>query len=81
MRETHTRDQDTASTALLNTRQAAKFLGLSRRTVENRRVSGIDSPPYIKIGRSVRYDPRDLDAFLAARRFRSTSEADHRAAA
>jgi len=65
--------------ALLDTEQAARFLGLSPRTLANKRVDGIETPPHIKIGRSVRYDPRDLEAFLAERRCRSTS--DHRAAA
>jgi predicted DNA-binding transcriptional regulator AlpA len=63
-----------APAALLDTTQAARALGISRRTLENRRVSGIDSPQHIKIGRSVRYDPRDLEAFLAERRRRSTSD-------
>lgn len=38
------------------------------------RLSG-DGPPYIKIGRKVLYDPRDVRAWLNQRKYRSTSEA------
>lgn len=70
---------DKTPAALLDTEGAARFLGLSPRTLENRRVSGIESPAYTKIGRSVRYSLRDLEEFVAERRRRSTS--DHSAAA
>jgi len=33
-----------------------------------------DGPPFIRLGRAVVYDTRDLDAWLAARRATSTSE-------
>jgi len=67
--------------ALLNTEQAARRLGLAKRTLENKRVSGIEPIPFVKLGRKVLYDPRDLEQWLNARRFRSTSEAAHAAAA
>ncbi len=60
---------------LLDTEQAAQFLGLSKRTLENKRVSGIDPIPFVKCGRAVRYDPRDLESWLDARRFKNTGEA------
>lgn len=62
--------------ALMDTAQAAHFLGLSRRTLENRRVTGLDAIPFFKVGRSVRYDLEEILLWLNARRFRSTSEAD-----
>jgi excisionase family DNA binding protein len=68
-------------TGLLDTAQAAERLGLAKRTLENKRVSGIEPIPFVKLGRKVLYDPADLDAYVAARRFRSTSEAEHRTAA
>ncbi len=72
---------DAGQAALLTTVQAARRLGLAVRTLENKRVSGIEPIPFVKLGRKVLYDPRDLEAWVNARRFRSTSEADQRAAA
>ena len=45
-----------------NEMQAAIFLGVSVRTVQAWRVRG-GSPPYVKIGRLVRYQRRELVAF------------------
>jgi len=59
---------------LWNTRRTAAHLGCHPVTLAKRRVTG-DSPPYIKIGGSVLYDPADVDAWLQSRKFRSTSEA------
>ncbi len=80
MRDTSPKDLSGAA-ALLDTEQAARFLGLAVRTLQNWRVIGTSELHYLKIGRKVKYDPRDLEAWVNARRFRSTSEADHRAAA
>ena len=66
---------------LLDTRQAARRLGLAKRTLENKRVNGIEPIPFLKLGRKVLYDPRDLELWLSKRRFHSTSEADQRVAA
>ena len=41
------------------------FLRVSRLKTENARG---DAPPYIKIGRAVRYQVSDLNAFVQARR-------------
>jgi predicted DNA-binding transcriptional regulator AlpA len=57
----------------LRTRAAANYLGYSESTLEKKRVTG-DGPPFIRLGRAVVYDTRDLDAWLAARRTMSTSE-------
>jgi excisionase family DNA binding protein len=67
--------------SLLTTEQAARRLGLAKRTLENKRVSGIEPIPFVKIGRRVLYDPADLDAYVAARRFLNTSEVEQGAAA
>jgi len=53
--------------------EAATFLGLSVSYLNKLRCLG-GSPPYIKTGRAVLYDPADLEAWLAARRQVSTSD-------
>jgi predicted DNA-binding transcriptional regulator AlpA len=61
---------------LLTTDAAAAHLGLARQTLAEMRVSG-ESPPYHKLGRRVMYKQSDLDAWLAQRRRRSTSDSGH----
>lgn len=53
--------------------QEAARLKLEADTLRKWRVRG-DGPPYIKIGRSVRYDPDVTDEWLAKRFRTSTSE-------
>ena len=60
-------------TEILDTPEAASYLKLSAVTLERRRIQG-DGPPYCKLGKSVRYRRADLDAWLASRLIRSTSE-------
>jgi excisionase family DNA binding protein len=59
---------------LLTTTEAAEFLSCGRNTLEQDRLRG-SRIPYVSIGRSVRYDMADLEAFIAANKRRSTSEA------
>lgn len=47
----------------LSTRQAAELLGLSPRTLERYRGSG-EGPPFMRMGRGVRYSRADLDAWM-----------------
>jgi excisionase family DNA binding protein len=48
--------------------QAARYLSVSRKTLERWRSSA-DGPPFIRVGsRSVRYSTNDLDAWIASRR-------------
>jgi predicted DNA-binding transcriptional regulator AlpA len=61
--------------AALNENQAAEFLGLSVRTLQAWRVRG-GGPRYTKIGRSVRYQRRELVAFQQSHTVSSTTEAD-----
>jgi hypothetical protein len=57
-----------------NEEQAAKFLNLSMRTLQNFRVSGL-GPVYCRVGkRRLGYFRSDLFAFMKQRRFTSTSE-------
>lgn len=56
----------------IDTTAASAYTGLSRSTLEKLRVFG-GGPPYLKLGRAVRYRPADLDSWLAARLVESTS--------
>lgn len=61
-------------TQLLNTQQAAEFLGVSVAFLERDRWAGA-RVPFIKVGsRAVRYKQSDLDQYIEACRQRSTSE-------
>lgn len=53
--------------------EAANYLGLSSSTLNKLRVFG-GGPIFLKLGRRVVYDKTDLDAWLAHRRRRSTSD-------
>ena len=57
----------------LDVTQAAEYLGISASTLSKRRVFG-GGPKYLKLGRRVVYDVRDLDAWLEAHRRASTSD-------
>jgi predicted DNA-binding transcriptional regulator AlpA len=57
----------------LRTPLAADYVGYAESTLEKKRVTG-DGPPFIRLGRMVVYDTRDLDDWLARRRATSTSE-------
>jgi predicted DNA-binding transcriptional regulator AlpA len=59
--------------ALLNARKAADWTGLSASTLAKLRLSG-DGPTYAKLGRRVVYRLHDLETWIEAHRFKSTSE-------
>lgn len=62
------------STQLLNTTQAASFLGLSKAFLERDRWAGA-KVPFIKIGdRAVRYRIEDLSKYIESRMRVSTSD-------
>jgi predicted DNA-binding transcriptional regulator AlpA len=61
------------TTAMLTTRDAARYVSLSPRTLERLRLSG-DGPRYCKLRKSVRYRQSDLEAWLSLRSVGSTSE-------
>ena len=49
--------------AWLTPAQAAEYVGMSKSFLAQARMRG-DPPVYVKIGRSVRYNSLDLDAWL-----------------
>lgn len=59
---------------LVNTKQAARRCGLSPRTMEKRRCASLP-PAWVRLGRAVRYDVAELDAWIAKSRRTSTSDA------
>jgi predicted DNA-binding transcriptional regulator AlpA len=57
----------------LSTRKAADFLGLAKSTLDKKRLDGT-GPHYLKLGRRVLYDERDLESWVASNRSRHTSQ-------
>lgn len=54
---------------LLKTAQAAEYLGLNAQTLENwRYLSKVNGPPFLRIDGRIRYDLRDLDAWIEAQK-------------
>jgi predicted DNA-binding transcriptional regulator AlpA len=63
-----------ATGVLLDVRQAAARLGLSKSTLDKMRSRGV-GPKFIKsTDRAVRYDPVDLDAWVTDRRRQATDK-------
>lgn len=60
--------------APLPTPDAAVLCGVSAKTLENLRYMG-GGPKFLKLGKKVVYDPRDIEAWKDERRFSNTSEA------
>jgi len=54
-----------ADRRLLTTRETAQLLRVSEMWLKRRRRDGL-APTPIRLGKLVRYDARDIDAFLAA---------------
>ena len=59
---------------ILNTKNAARYVGMSTSYLNRARIHG-GGPRYLKIGRSVRYRVADLDLWLGERVQRHTGEA------
>ena len=57
----------------LSVKEAAAYLGLSVSTLNKLRLSG-KGPRYLKLGRRVLYDIRDLESWVAERTRSHTSE-------
>lgn len=71
---TDPREYASMSHCLLNTREAAALLGVSKAFLERDRWAGARIP-FVRIGtRAVRYRREDLERYLDSRLRRSTSE-------
>jgi predicted DNA-binding transcriptional regulator AlpA len=58
---------------ILPERDTAQYIEWSVSTLRKSRLTG-DGPPFLKLGKSVRYRKSDVDQWLASRRRRSTSD-------
>lgn len=58
---------------LLTPIEAANALGISHRTLQSMRLSGV-GPTYVKVGRLVRYPLAKLEEWLCSHQRTSTSE-------
>jgi predicted DNA-binding transcriptional regulator AlpA len=47
--------------------EAARYIEMSRPWLRLQRMRG-DGPPYVRLGRAIRYDLRDLDAWLETKK-------------
>ena len=65
------------NSTLLTPREAAEYRKASPSTLAKERCKG-DGPPFVKMGRSVRYRRADLDEWIAANIRRSTSDTPER---
>lgn len=65
---------DAKPSNLLNTSQAADYIGLSASTLSKDRVHSVLKIPYLKLGAAVRYRRSDLDQWIETRIRMSTSD-------
>ena len=56
-----------------DTKTTAEYMGVSAAFLEKARVTGLPKIPFIKLGRSVKYDLDVIDGFMAERSRLSTS--------
>jgi predicted DNA-binding transcriptional regulator AlpA len=61
------------SDPLLTPKEAARFMRVSESWLAKARMRG-DGPPYVQIGRAIRYQQSDLITYIRSRRRQSTSE-------
>jgi len=52
---------------LLNEREAEEILGMAPGFLRKNRCVGKAHPPFIKVGKSIRYRPSDLEKFIEER--------------
>lgn len=61
---------------LVNERQLAEMTSQSIRTLQAQRLRG-DGIPFLKLGRSVRYDVEEVEKYLTGQRRLSTSDSNN----
>lgn len=59
---------------LLSAREAAVLTGLSVSTLAKRRCLRNDGPRFVRLGRRIAYDPRDIADFVARNKHDNTAE-------
>ena len=60
---------------VLTDQETADYIAMSKSWLRQSRMTGNpDAPPFVKIGRAVRYLRKDLDAWLEQRRRPNTSQ-------
>jgi predicted DNA-binding transcriptional regulator AlpA len=59
--------------SLITPATLADRLGLTERTLSEKRITGT-GPAFVRIGKSVRYRPESIDAWLLAQEYSSTSQ-------
>jgi hypothetical protein len=72
------RSPNPSSTRLFDPEEASAYLRVAKQTMARWRCYGL-GPRFVRIGGRIFYDASDLDAFIAARKFQSTAEADQAA--
>lgn len=65
--DARTTQLDLPPTALAET-DAARYIGMTTSYLRAARVGRCEGPPYVRLGRSVRYLVTDLDAYVQERR-------------
>ena len=60
-------------TPLLTDQQVFELFGIKPKTLANWRCDG-KGPAFVKVGHHIRYRPQDLQTFIDARVFKSTSD-------
>lgn len=73
MVELNHRPIQTSPSPYVNTKQAAKYLGLSHQYLEIARHKG-DGPQYIKLAKAVRYRLEDLDDWMKSHTQKHTAD-------
>ncbi len=64
---------DVAANEYIDTKDLETLTGISASTWRKRRLTG-DTPPFLKVGKSVRYHVPTVREWMAGRQRRSTSE-------
>lgn len=60
----------TPRVAVLNTREAAAYVGLSKSTLEKKRGKAGGGPVFVRLGGAIRYRQADLDQYIRERLWR-----------
>jgi predicted DNA-binding transcriptional regulator AlpA len=69
------RELNSSDERLLTPKETANFLRVSESWLAKARIRG-DGPPFLKIGRSIRYRQGDLIRWMRSRTHLSTSESE-----